>query len=345
MRLLKGRVATAANPFGVRRPGKFIGKLIAPAAALALIWTAPAAAQSYPTQPITIICAFNAGGATDTQSRIVAEYLTRSLGQSVIVENRPGGSGGVGMGQVARATPDGYILGTTDLSPMAISPHLFTKLPFDPVKDFQPLIQLSEVDLILVVHPSIPAKSFSELVKLLKDNPNKYTYASFGQGSISHLAAESFKAMTGIKMTHVPYTGSTAAFPDVLAGRVPIMFSVAPPTIAHIKSGKMRALAVTSKKRNQALPDIPTIAESGFPDYEAVSWFAFFLPAKTPEAIVNKLNTEINEALKQPAVVEKFQSLGMTIVGGSPAHLGQLVVTEKEKWGKVFKAAGLKPLD
>lgn len=323
----------------------FSGKLIASAAIVTLALIGGASAQNYPTQPITIINPYNAGGASDTQSRVLAEQLTKLLGQSVIVENRPGGAAAVGMGQVQRAAPDGYTLGMTDISPMAISPHIFTKLPFDPVKDFQPVIQVSEADLVLVVHPSFPANTFQEFVKLMKESPGKYTYASFGQGSISHLAAESFKAMTGVKMTHVPYTGSTAAFVDVLSGRVPIMFSISPPAIAHIKSGKMKALAVTSKKRNTAIPDVPTIAESGLPDYEAVSWFAFFLPAKTPEPIVKKLNSEINAALKLPAVVERFQSLGMTIIGGTPEHLGKLVVSEKDKWGKVVKDAGLKPLD
>ena len=199
---------------------------------------------------------------TDTQARVLAEWLTKSLGQPVIVENKVGGAGAVGMGQVARSEPDGYTVGVTELSPMVSSPHLFKKLPFDPVTDFQPLIQISDVALVVVVHPSIPANSIAELVKLVKQNPSKYAYGTWGMGSGGHLATELFSSLAGIKMTHVPYSGSTAAFPDVLSGRVPIMFSVISPAMAHIKSGKMKALAVTSKKRNSALPDVPTIAES-----------------------------------------------------------------------------------
>lgn len=302
-------------------------------------------AQDFPSQPITILVPYNAGGATDTQSRVLGEQLSKSVGQTVVVENRPGGAAAVGMGQLARSAPDGYTFGISDISPIAISPHIFRKLPFDPLKDFQPLIQISDSDLILVVSPSLPVNSVAELIALLKANPGKYHYASYGQGSISHLAAELFKSQAKVEMTHVPYTGSTAAFVDLMAGRVPIMFSIAPPTIPHIKGGKLKALAVTGTKRNSAIPDVPTIAESGLPNYAATSWFAFLLPAKTPQPIVTRLNAEINSLLRKPDLIKKFESLGLTIVGGTPEQLASTMRVEQEKWGKVVHDAGLKPLD
>jgi tripartite-type tricarboxylate transporter receptor subunit TctC len=315
------------------------------AAMFALCCIGRVEAQTYPDRQITLICAFEPGGTTDTQARVLARKLTETIGQPVIVVNKAGGAGGVGMGEVARSRPDGYTVGITELSPMVTSPLLFKSLPYDPVKDFRAVVQTSEVPLVLVINPSIPANTLPELVKFLKENPNKYAYGTWGVGSLSHLSTELFKTRAGVKMTHVPYAGSMLALPDVLSGRVPIMFSVIAPAMQFIKGGKLKAIAVTSKQRNPLLPDVPTVAESGFPDFEAVTWYAVFLPAKTPDPIVEKLNSQFNLALKDPAVIESFQSLGMRPVGGTPESLAKLVISDKEKWATVAKDAGIKPLN
>ncbi len=302
-------------------------------------------AGEYPSKPITVIVPYNPGGATDTQTRIIAEYLSTGLGQPIVVENRPGGSGVLGMGQLARSAPDGYTMAFSDASPLALAPHLFRKLPFDVEKDFTPIILNTFADLALVVHPSFKANTVKDLIKLLKGDPGRYNYASFGQGSISHLAAELFMLKTDTKMIHVPYTGSTAAFVDLLPGRVPIMFSIMPPTVGHIKGGTLRALGVTGPKRTAAVPDVPTVAEAGVAGYEAPSWFVFAFPAKTPKEIVERMNAEINKVLKLPEVKEKFANLGLTLAGGSVDRVAKYVIAERKKWGKVVKEAGLKPLD
>lgn len=302
-------------------------------------------AQPYPSKPITAIVPYNPGGATDTQTRIIADWLSKAVGQPVVVENRPGGAAAVGMGQLARAAPDGYTMAFADASPLAMSPHLYRKLPFDVEKDFQPIILIATTDLALVVHPSLQANTVRDLVALLKAAPGRYNYASYGQGSISHLAAELFISLTGVQMVHVPYTGTTAAFVDLLPGRVPIMFSIMPPTVGHIQSGKLRALGVTGPARNAAISDVPTIAEAGVAGYDATSWFAFVFPAKTPREIVERMNTEINKVLALPEVTERFTKLGLTIAGGSVDRVEKHVDAERKKWGDVIKKAGLKPLD
>lgn len=302
-------------------------------------------AQQYPSKPITAIVPYNPGGATDTQTRIIADWLAKAMGQPVVVENRPGGAGAAGMGQLARSAPDGYTMAFTDASPLAMAPFLYRKLPYDVEKDFAPIILIATADLALVVHPSFKANSVSELVKVLKAEPGRQNYASFGQGSISHLAAELFMMRTGTQMVHIPYTGSTAAFVDLLPGRVPIMFSIMPPTVGHIKSGKLKALGVTGPVRNAAVADVPTIAEAGVAGYDATSWFVFVFPAKTPKEIVERMNAEVNKVLALAEVKERFAKLGLTIMGGSVDRVANHVTAERKKWGEVVKKAGLKPLD
>lgn len=302
-------------------------------------------AQQYPSKPITAIVPYNPGGATDTQTRIIAEWLAKAMGQPVVVENRPGGAGAAGMGQLARSAPDGYTMAFTDASPLAMAPFLYRKLPYDVEKDFAPIILIATADLALVVHPSFKANTVNELVKVLKAEPGRQNYASFGQGSISHLAAELFMMQTGTQMVHIPYTGSTAAFVDLLPGRVPIMFSIMPPTVGHIKGGKLKALGVTGPVRNAAVANVPTIAEAGVAGYDATSWFVFVFPARTPKEIVERMNAEVNKVLALPEVKERFAKLGLTIMGGSVDRVAKHVLAERKKWGEVVKKAGLKPLD
>lgn len=306
---------------------------------------AQTAAGEFPTRNVTIVVPYAPGGATDTQSRIVAEELAKLLKQNVVVENRPGGSAAVGMGYVSRAKPDGYTIGMADISPLANSPHVQRKLPFDPLKDFDPLILIATTDLALVVHPSLNVDSVSDLLRLLRSKPKGYDFASYGVGSISHLAAELFVSITKVELVHVPYSGSTAAFIDLLPGRVPIMFSIMPPTVAHIKSGKLKALAVTGTVRNDAIPDVPTMVEAGVAGYNATSWFAFVLPAGVPKEIASRLNGEINRVLELPAVRKRFAELGLSMAGGSSDRLGVHIKTEYEKWRKVVADAGIKPQD
>jgi tripartite-type tricarboxylate transporter receptor subunit TctC len=325
----------------------FAGRLCALASLLAasgVAW-AQAGISDFPNRHINLVVPYSPGGATDTQSRIVATELSVLLKQPVTVENRPGGSAAVGMAYLARAKPDGYTFAISDVSPLANSPHIQRKLPFDPLKDFDPIILIATTDLVLVVHPSLGISSVKDLIQFLKSKPRSLDFASYGIGSISHLAAELFMSMAKVEMVHVPYSGSTAAFADLIPGRVPIMFSIMPPTVGHIKGGKLQPLGVTGPKRNDAIPDVPPIAEVGVPGYNATSWFVFLLPAGTPKEIVARLNSEINKVLVNPAVRKRFADLGLSIEGGTPDKASAHIRSEFEKWRQVVKDAGIKPED
>lgn len=309
--------------------------LIALIAALAL--PLGAFAQAWPTRmPIKFIVVYPPGGASDVTARLLAAKLTESLGQSVIVENKPGANGIIATDYVAKAAPDGYTILMANLGPNAINPAVYKKLPYDGVKDFAPITLTTIVPQIIVVNPSLPVKTPAELIAYSKKNPNKVTFASAGNGASNHLSGELFNAMGGIKMTHVPYKGDSPSIIDVMSGTVDVALPTAIAVMNQVKAGKVRAIAVTGTKRLASLPDVPTVAET-LPGYEAVSWGGVMAPAGTPPEVINRLNAEINKILKMPDVAEKLEALGAVIVGSTPDEFGAYVKSEIAKWGKVAR--------
>jgi tripartite-type tricarboxylate transporter receptor subunit TctC len=310
--------------------------------ALAFVSAASAQAQSYPNRSIKIVVPATPGGAIDVIARLVADKLTVSMGQSVVVENKPGASNNLGTDFVAKSPPDGYTL-VICASSHATNKFLFKAMPFDPVTDFEPVVFTHIVPLLLAVHPSIPAKTVPELIAWIKANPDKASFATSGKGSSLHMAAELFKSMGGIKtMLHVPYRGSTAAHPDLLGGRTAMIFDTITAILPHVQSGAVRGIAVTTLKRSSAV-DLPTIAEAGLPGYDANTWGGILAPAGTPKEIVAKLNVEINKALAMEDVRAKLQANGIEIQGGTPDVFAAYIKAEVEKWGKVTKEAGITP--
>jgi tripartite-type tricarboxylate transporter receptor subunit TctC len=313
-------------------------------AAIALsLGTASAQAQSYPTRSIKIVVPATPGGAIDVIARLVGDKLTASMGQPVVVENKPGASNNLGTDFVAKSPPDGYSL-VIVASSHATNKFLFKQMPFDPVTDFEPVVFTHIVPLVLAVHPSIPAKNVQELIAWIKANPDKASFATSGKGSSLHMAAELFKGMAGIpKMLHVPYRGSSAAHPDLLGGRTAMIFDTVTAILPHVQSGGVRALAVTTTKRSAALPDLPTIAEAGLPGYDANTWGGILAPANTPKDVVARLNAEINKALAAEEVRAKLHASGIDIQGGAPAEFADYIKAEVAKWAKVTKDAGIEP--
>lgn len=308
---------------------------------LSLIST-PAAAQSqtaYPNRPVTMIVPFGAGSTTDILARIVANSLSTRLGQSVIVQNKPGAGGNIGAAIAARAAPDGYTVLVGPTSTNAVNPSLFKDLSFDPLKDFRPVTNIAKSANVLVVHPDVPAKTVSELIELVRKQ--ELTYASTGNGGSMHLSGELFKTMTGGQMLHVPYKGGGDALNDLLPGRVKMMFCNVPLCLPHITSGKLRALAVTTAKRSALLPEVPTIAESGLADYDVSGWFGLFVPSGTDEAIVQRLNTEVLAILDTPDVQQQLMKLGAEPDGASSQAFATFVQSEFEKWADLIKKAGI----
>jgi tripartite-type tricarboxylate transporter receptor subunit TctC len=313
------------------------------AAGTALLLASTAQAQgTWPAKPVRIIVPAPAGTAPDIFARVYAEQLGKSLGQPFVVDNRAGASGNIGAEAVAKAAPDGYTLLVCTVGTHGINTSLYSKMSFDPVKDFAPVTLAAEVPNVVVAHPSVKANTIKELIALLKANPGKMNYASSGNGTSIHLSAELFKSMTGTFMTHIPYRGSAPAVADLLAGQVELMFDNLPSAMPHIRSGKLRALAVTSAKRAPALPDVPTIAEAGVPGYEASSWFGIVAPAGTPRPIVDKLQQQIAKSLAQPDVREKLLGQGANPVGNTPEEFAKYIQAEIAKWAKVVKASGAK---
>jgi hypothetical protein len=301
---------------------------------------APAHAQTYPipSKPIKIVVPTSPAGGNDAMARIIAQKLNERMKQPVIVENKAGANGAIGTEFVARAAPDGYTILFGYIATHGINPGL-SKVPYDPVKDFAPITQVAEAQGVLVVTPALPAKSVKELIADARAKPGKLSYASAGNGTAPHIAGELFKQMTGTDILHVPYKGSGPAVTDTLAGTTELMFPSLVAASGHIKSGKLRGLAVTGKKRSPLFPDLPTIAESGVPGFEVVQWYGLFAPAKTPKEIVDKLNREIVAVMKDPDTAKKFAAQGADIVTGSPGELGSLVQAELAKWGKFIKDA------
>jgi tripartite-type tricarboxylate transporter receptor subunit TctC len=309
-------------------------------AAMALAAGFHAAAQTYPTRPIKIIVPATTGGAIDVIARVLADKMTASLGQPVVVENKPGASNNLGTDFVAKSAPDGYTL-VIVASSHATNKHLFKNLGWDPVKDFEPIVYTHVVPLLLTVHPSVPAKTVPELIAWIKANPEKAVCAHSGNGSSLHMAAELFMSMSNTKLQLVPYKGSSAAHPDLLAGRTMMIFDTITAIAPHVKAGSLRGIAVTTTKRSGSFPEIPTIAES-LPGYDAATWGGLLAPAGTPKEIVAKLNAAANAALKMDDVRAKLQGAGIEIQGGTPEDFGNVIRTEVEKWGRIVKAAGIK---
>jgi tripartite-type tricarboxylate transporter receptor subunit TctC len=313
------------------------------AAALAVMLTANAAqAQGYPNRPIKIVVPATPGGGIDIIARVVGEKISASLGQSVVIENKPGASNNLGTDLVAKSPADGYTL-VIIASSHATNKWMFKSMPFDPVKDFEPVVYTHVIPLLLAVHPSVPAKTVPELITWIKANQDKVSYASSGPGSSLHMAAELFMNMSGTKMQHIPYKGSSAAHPDLMAGRTTMIFDTVSAIRQHVESGAVRGLAVTTVERSAAVPGLPTISEAALKGYDAATWGGILAPAGTPKDIVAKLNVAINAALKMDDVKERLTKAGVQIQGGTPEQFAAVIQREVDKWGKVVKEAGIQP--
>jgi len=307
----------------------------------AVVFSVSASAQTYPDKPIKLVLAAPAGSSIDVLGRTIADKLKDRLGQAVIVENKPAAGGTVATAEVAKSAPDGYTMLVAFNGPLAFGP-LLQKLPYDVQRDLQPVIITSSQPNVLAVNAQLPVKNVVELVAYAKANPGKLNYASVGNGSSSHLNMELLKSTAGIEAVHVPFNGSPPAVLATVQGETQAMFAVMQPLQAQVQAGKLRALAVTTKKRFPLLPDLPTIAEAGYPDFEALAWNGVLVPAATPQAIVTRLNAEINDVLKQPDVVSKMQAVGFDLIGGTPEAFANLIKSESEKWAPVMKRIGLK---
>jgi tripartite-type tricarboxylate transporter receptor subunit TctC len=312
------------------------------ALAVALLYALPATAQNFPTKPLRIVVPFTPAGAVDIATRATAHEMQRILGQPVAVENKPGAGGNLGVLDVARAAPDGYSLVMSTSGIQAINPALYTKMPLDPNKELisvAPLVSLSNV---LVVHPSVPARAVKEVIALAKKDPGKWTYASSGNGTSIHMSGAMFTQLTGTDILHIPYKGSAPAVTDLLAGQTNMMFDNIPSSLPHIKSGKLIAIATTGAKRDPALPDLPTIAESGVAGYESGVWFGLMVPAATPRDIVMKLNAAAVQATKSPEFIKRMTDLGYNIIPGTPEDMANAIQAELKRWGPIVKASGAK---
>ena len=298
-------------------------------------------AQTYPTRPVRLVVGFPPGGGTDITARLIGQWLSERLGQQFVIENRPGAGSNIATEGVARAAADGYTLLLVSAA-HAINATLYDRLNYNFLRDIAPVAGIIRVPNVMEVNPSLPPKSVSEFIAYAKANPGKVNYASGGNGTAQHLSGELFKMMTGVVMVHVPYRGDAPALTDLIGGQVQVMFGSIPPSVEHIRAGKLRALAVTTATRSEALPDIPTVSDF-VPGYEASAWYGIGAPRNTPAEIVDKLNKEINAALSDPKIKARLADLGGTVLSGSPADFGKLIADETEKWGKVIRAANIKP--
>ncbi len=299
-----------------------------------------AAGSNYPSKPIRIVVPFTPGGSNDLVGRVLSQKFHETWGQPVIIDNRPGGGSTIGIDLVVRAAPDGYTLLTTS-GGIAINVSLY-KLPFNPITDLSPVILLAQMPYLMAVHPAVPVKSARELVALAKAQPGKLIFSSSGAGTSAHLAMEMFRHMSHIDLLHVPYKGGNPAVTAVIGGEVQGTFNVITGVLPYARSGKLRALAVSSAKRADVAPDIPTVAESGVPGYEVIAWYNVFAPARTPRPVIDKLNSEINRMLKTPDVRERFQALGVAPLGSTPEALGKYLEFEVNRWAKLIKETGVK---
>ena len=299
-------------------------------------------AQGWPEQTVRILVGFPAGTAPDVAARVIADKMAPSLGKPVVIENVSGASGNIACDKVAKAAPDGYTLVMCGNGSLVVAPSLYDKLPYDPVKDFMPISRIFVATNILVVHPDVPAKTLAELVALAKAKPGELTYAHTGAGTSQHLAGELFKAMAKVDIRPIAYRGSTALLPDLLAGRISIAFANVVNLAPLVKDGRLRAFAVSSSKRSALVPDLPTLAESGFPGYEAVPWFGLMAPAGTPQAIIDRLHAEAVKALAFPDARAALVNQGLDVIGGTPAEFADVIKAETPYWARVIKDAGIK---
>ncbi len=325
-------------------PAVVCGTWMAAAGAIAVVWSGVASAQAmrYPVKPIRIVNPLTPGGAVDIVARPIAQKLSEAWGQPVIIENRPGAGTTIGTEAVVRAAPDGYTLLAASAA-ISVNVSLYRNLSFDPVKDLAPVALVVQTPHILAVHPSVPARSVRELISLAQAKPGEVVYASLGAGTSTHLTMEMFKSLAKINMLHVPYKGATPAVIAILGGEVHAIFNPPSAILPQARTGKLRALAVSSARRAEIAPELPTVAESGLPGFEVIVWFAIFAPAETPRGIVAQLNAEINRILQQAEVRERFLAVGMIPVGGTPDALGDYLKLEVARWAAVVKAAGVKP--
>jgi len=310
------------------------------AVALLTIPGGSALAQTYPAKTIKIVVPFAPGGISDVLARVLGQKLNESWGQPVVIENRPGAGTTIAADFVVKSPPDGYTLYFIDITTHAINASLYRKLPYDSIRDFSPVMLVTSTPLMLVLHPSVPAKSVKELIALAKSKPGQLNIAHSGLGTITHLTGEMFKSTVGVDMVNIPYTGSAPATTAVLSGEAAMIFSTMPPAMTHTKAGKLRAMAVTTPKRVAAAPDVPTMIEAGVPGFESVLWNGILMPPKTPKGIIDKINSEMRRILQMPDVKERFFAQGGEISAGAPEQLAAHLKSEIEKWGKIIKASG-----
>jgi tripartite-type tricarboxylate transporter receptor subunit TctC len=301
------------------------------------------AQPAYPVKPIRLVVPFAPGGSTDTIARVIGQKLDEALGQQVIIDNRPGAGGNLGVDYVAKSAPDGYTLIFGHVGTFGFGPSLYAKLPYDPIRDFAPVALFAMVPNMLVVHPSLPANSVKELVALARARPGQLNYGSSGNGSASHLATEYFKLLSKTDITAIPYKGTGPLVTDLIAGQTSLTITGVPPLYPHVQSGRLRALAVGSVKRLPLLPSLPTIAEAGVPGYESSTWFGPLAPAKTPREIIVRLNVELMKMLQRPDVRARFAAEGIEALGSTPEEFGTYIKSEIERWSRVIKAAHVRP--
>ena len=307
---------------------------------LSLAWAACAVAQSYPSKPIRLVVPFPAGGIADIYGRLIGARVTAAWGQPVVIENRTGAGGNIGADLVAKSPPDGYSLVMGSIGTHAVNVSLFSKLPYDPVRDFAPISLVLEAEGLLVVHPSVPASSVPELIALARARPGTLTFASAGMGTASHLAGELFKSMAKVEMTHIPYKGNVPAITDLLAGQTSLLFATMPTVLPHARAGKLRALATIGSVRSAAAPELPTVAEAALPGFDVANWIGLFAPAGTPQDIVRRWNGEVTRYLQSPQIQARLVGEGARAVATTPEQFGSFVKAEIAKWAPVVKASG-----
>jgi tripartite-type tricarboxylate transporter receptor subunit TctC len=324
----------------MKRVARCVGLAAFLAAGMAHAQQNPAA--GYPAKPIKMVMPFPAGGPTDILGRLLGQKLTEAWGQNVVIDNRPGGGGMIGAGVAAKSPPDGYTIFLGGITTLVISTFLQKNMPYDPIRDFQPVTQATIQPILLMVHPSLPVRSVKEFVALARARPGEVNYASSGPGGSGHLAGELFRSITGVNIVHVPYRGAPPALTDLMSGQVQVMFGTMLASVPQIRIGRIRAVAITGPKRSIALPEVPTFAEAGMANYDASSWNGILVPTATPRAIIDKLNAELVKILRNPRVLDRLVNDGPVPVGNTPEEFAAVIRSEQAKWGKVIREANIR---